>query len=280
MNVSSAFGRNRDSKTRPRYSCVTPRWRPWPIASITVTPTWPVACLDRVDHRLDPLADHDRFDLDHEITSLRRSRKTVSRQIPSRFADALARRRRRGTRTRSCSCQRRLVLGEDRRLDRPDPGAPPRRRSAPPATPARCPGRAPRARRRRCPRRRRGSTSRVDTGDSAAQPTTSPSQLGDERWPRGEPRSSLPTRHLGLERRHAVAHAVPVDLRDRRPVAARVPELDGRRTQACHLAVPSSTVRPFSSRSRGRTRRDAAAGGRRRPRSRACSRSTSGSVPR
>src|SRR5207244_4424229 len=43
MKTSSAFGRKRDSNTRPRYSCVTPRWRPWPIASMTVTPTWPVA---------------------------------------------------------------------------------------------------------------------------------------------------------------------------------------------------------------------------------------------
>src|SRR5690348_7658240 len=43
MNVSRAFGRKRDSNTRPRYSCVTPRWRPWPIASTTVTPTWPVS---------------------------------------------------------------------------------------------------------------------------------------------------------------------------------------------------------------------------------------------
>ena len=34
-----ALGRNRDSNTRPRYSCVIPRWRPWPTASITVTPT-------------------------------------------------------------------------------------------------------------------------------------------------------------------------------------------------------------------------------------------------
>src|SRR5215471_4445157 len=41
-NVSSAFGRNRDSNTRPRYSCVIPRCRPWPTASTTVTPTWPV----------------------------------------------------------------------------------------------------------------------------------------------------------------------------------------------------------------------------------------------
>jgi len=38
MNIRCAFGRNRDSKMRPRYSWVTPRWRPWPIASITVTP--------------------------------------------------------------------------------------------------------------------------------------------------------------------------------------------------------------------------------------------------
>src|SRR5207248_9229589 len=41
-NVSSAFGRKRDSNTRPRYSCVIPRSRPWPTASTTVTPTWPV----------------------------------------------------------------------------------------------------------------------------------------------------------------------------------------------------------------------------------------------
>jgi len=37
--MRSALGRKRDSKTRPRYSCVTPRSRPWPIASTTVTPT-------------------------------------------------------------------------------------------------------------------------------------------------------------------------------------------------------------------------------------------------
>src|SRR5918994_257744 len=40
--VRTAFGKNRDSKVRPRYSCVIPRWRPCPIASTTVTPTWPV----------------------------------------------------------------------------------------------------------------------------------------------------------------------------------------------------------------------------------------------
>src|SRR5262249_10203629 len=39
MKMSSAFGRKRDSKMRPRYSCVTPRCRPCPTASITVTPT-------------------------------------------------------------------------------------------------------------------------------------------------------------------------------------------------------------------------------------------------
>src|SRR5262249_60477925 len=42
--------------------------------------------LDRVDDRLDALADHNRFDLDHAITSLRRSRKTVSRHTPPRSA--------------------------------------------------------------------------------------------------------------------------------------------------------------------------------------------------
>src|SRR4029077_6160262 len=38
-----AFGKKRDSNVRPRYSCVPPRSRPWPIASTTVTPTWPVS---------------------------------------------------------------------------------------------------------------------------------------------------------------------------------------------------------------------------------------------
>src|SRR5947199_6127558 len=42
--------------------------------------------LDRVDHRLDPLPDHHCLDLDHWITSLRRSRNTVSLHTPSRFA--------------------------------------------------------------------------------------------------------------------------------------------------------------------------------------------------
>src|SRR5204862_457228 len=43
MNIRCAFGRKRDSKTRPRYSCVIPRSRPWPTASTTVTPTCPVS---------------------------------------------------------------------------------------------------------------------------------------------------------------------------------------------------------------------------------------------
>ena len=46
-NVRTAFGRNRDSKIRPRYSCVMPRWRPWPMASTTVTPTWPASLRPR-----------------------------------------------------------------------------------------------------------------------------------------------------------------------------------------------------------------------------------------
>src|SRR6185312_71998 len=41
--ISIAFGRKRDSNTRPRYSWVTPRSRPCPTASITVTPTCPVS---------------------------------------------------------------------------------------------------------------------------------------------------------------------------------------------------------------------------------------------
>ena len=40
--------------------------------------------LDRVDHDLDALPQDDRFDLRHEITSLRRSTRTVSRQMPCR----------------------------------------------------------------------------------------------------------------------------------------------------------------------------------------------------
>src|SRR5437764_6225680 len=44
-----------------------------------------VACLllDGVDHGFDALADDYGFDLDHSITSLRRSRKMTSRQLPS-----------------------------------------------------------------------------------------------------------------------------------------------------------------------------------------------------
>src|SRR5204863_1963602 len=41
--------------------------------------------LDRVDHRLDALANHHRLHLRHVITSLRRSNTTTSRQTPSSF---------------------------------------------------------------------------------------------------------------------------------------------------------------------------------------------------
>src|SRR5436309_13835746 len=46
-----------------------------------------MACLllHGVDHRLDALADDYGFNLGHSITSLRRSRKTTSRQTPSSF---------------------------------------------------------------------------------------------------------------------------------------------------------------------------------------------------
>src|ERR671936_2419704 len=42
--------------------------------------------LDRVDHRLDALAYDDCLDFDHVISFERRSRNTVSRHTPSRFA--------------------------------------------------------------------------------------------------------------------------------------------------------------------------------------------------
>src|SRR5215203_2976247 len=38
--------------------------------------------LDRVDHGLDALADHDRFHFRHEMTSERRSRTTTTLQTP------------------------------------------------------------------------------------------------------------------------------------------------------------------------------------------------------
>src|SRR5207249_3017563 len=63
--------------------------------------------LDRVDHRLDALADHNRLNLGHVITSLRRSRNTVSLQIPSRFA---MRSRVPTTRKPQASCRARLAL--------------------------------------------------------------------------------------------------------------------------------------------------------------------------
>src|SRR5262249_18067359 len=42
-NGGRGCGRKRDSNGGPRYSCVAPRSRPCPMASTTVTPTWPVS---------------------------------------------------------------------------------------------------------------------------------------------------------------------------------------------------------------------------------------------
>src|SRR5262249_57501612 len=41
MKISSALGRNRDSNTRPRYSCVIPRSRPCPPPPPTLPPPPP-----------------------------------------------------------------------------------------------------------------------------------------------------------------------------------------------------------------------------------------------
>ena len=65
----SAFGRNRDSNTRPRYSWVIPRWRPWPAASITVTPHVLRLFLDGIAHGLDPLAEHNCLYQHHPVSS-------------------------------------------------------------------------------------------------------------------------------------------------------------------------------------------------------------------
>ncbi len=99
-----------------------PRSRPWPTASTTVTPTWPGRLLDGVDHRLDPLADHDCLDLDHRITSDRTFHQdTTSRQRPSRRP---MRRAHADDPEPAAAVKReaRLVLREDPGLDRPDPG--------------------------------------------------------------------------------------------------------------------------------------------------------------
>ena len=82
----------------------------------------PGRVLDRVDHRLDALADDDGLDLDHSITSLRRSIRTVSRQRPSRLAIRL---RTPTTRkpTRWCSFRDASFSGKIDVFERPEPGA-------------------------------------------------------------------------------------------------------------------------------------------------------------
>src|SRR6266536_1125880 len=121
MNASRAFGRKRDSKTRPRYSWVTPRWRPWPIASTTVTPTCPVSAStasitvstrSRVttastfvisDLLTSSFDDHDvapdAVELSEPLLSPDDAKTALQMQRDARF-----------------------VLGEDPGLDRPDPG--------------------------------------------------------------------------------------------------------------------------------------------------------------
>ena len=81
--TSSAFGRKRDSKTRPRYSCVTPRSRPWPIASITVTPTWPVAS-STASITVSIRSRMTTASTLSSITSHRSSSRTTSRRMPCR----------------------------------------------------------------------------------------------------------------------------------------------------------------------------------------------------
>ena len=61
-----------------------PRWRPWPIASTTVTPTWPGLVLDCVDHRLDTLPDDDRLDLGHRARLLPGPKKKTPGALPLR----------------------------------------------------------------------------------------------------------------------------------------------------------------------------------------------------
>ena len=175
----------------------------------------PGRLLDGVDHRLDALADHHGLDLDHVITSLRRSIRTVSRHRPSRLAIAPA-----DTDDAEADAvvqpQRCRVLGEDRRLKRPDAGAlalldqPFHKRAPDPAAlpvardvDARLGHAAIRPARRRRAARRPADHALVELGDDA-------DRMG--RMP------CLPRRHFGLERRHAAAHPVAVDRRDLRPV--------------------------------------------------------------
>src|SRR5919198_389868 len=149
--VSSAFGGKRDSKPRPRYSCVIPRWRPWPTASTTVTPTCPV-CSSTAS-----------------ITISTRSRSTTASTLtispPPRFvvrgtprpatSRACARSARafrpRGSRTAAAT--RGSARSPGRRRSRASRSLPaPSSRSGPPAAPCRLPRLEPPRPRRRSPR--------------------------------------------------------------------------------------------------------------------------------
>src|SRR2546425_1375962 len=218
MNTSSALGRNRDSNTRPRYSCVTPRSRPWPIASITVTPTWPLASSTA------------------SITVSTRSRMTTASTLITRLplspasafhqdgvapeavalADPLAHADH-AEADRAMQLQGRFVLREDRRLDRPN------RVALAPLDQA--------LHQRAADAAALGVARDVDARlrDAAIRPALRhwaerrPADdvlelvLGDER-DRVIRLPLLPRGHLDLEGREAGPHPVPVDLGDLRPI--------------------------------------------------------------
>ena len=165
--------------------------------------------------------------------------------------------------------QRRLVLGEDRRLDRPDPGVLALRDQLVPSA---------RGRRPRPWCVARDVDARL--GDAAVRPARRDRRRAP---PSRRPRSSSSaTTRIG---RCAASHAshggtsvskVAMPSRSRRGRSPRPPPshpAGGR--GSTQLDAPSA-----SNRSTGRTRRDAGGAARRRPRSRACSRSTCGSAPR
>ena len=98
----------------------------------------PGRVLDRVDHRLDALADDDGLDLDHSITSASSFQQDGVAPEAVALADALAHADD-AEADAVVQLQRRLVLREDRRLERPDAGALALARSAPPSARGRCP---------------------------------------------------------------------------------------------------------------------------------------------
>src|SRR6266516_2583826 len=216
-NVRSAFGRKRDSKTRPRYSCVIPRWRPCPTASITVTPTWPV-CSSTASITI---STRSRSTTASTLTISPPPRFVVpetSRHATSRASGRSARAsRRRGSRN-AARAGARLVLREDARLERPDPtalGALDQRREQLPSHTLAASllsdvgahlghTRVALPRRHRCQR---------DPADDPAVPLR---HEAVRRQVRGIPR--LPRRHLGLEGRIAGPDPFLEDARDLRPV--------------------------------------------------------------